>query len=248
VALRIGIDLDGVLADMDAALSRHADELFGPPSREPSSVGDTGRETPSTPTAGPGGVSEQVPPEIPRRLTEGQQRRLWRRIRGVEGFWESLDETEPGVVSRLAALAAERRWEIIFLTKRPATAGATAQVQSQRWLAAKGFHLPSVFVVTGSRGLIAAALGLDVVIDDRPENCIDIATDSTARAIAVWRHRTSDSPVFLKSTGIDLVHSLDECFEVLLGIDATARKRPGALQRLMRRMGLKRPPTGSDRT
>jgi hypothetical protein len=246
VALRIGIDLDGVLADMDAALARHADELFGPTPSNPEpgpAVEAPGAALPAT-NDGSATPLEQAPLEIPRRLTERQRRRLWRRIRGVEGFWESLDETEPGAVSRLATLATERRWEIIFLTKRPTTAGATAQVQSQRWLAAKGFHLPSVFVVTGSRGRIAAALGLDVVIDDRPESCIDIATDSTARAIAVWRRRASDSPVFLRATGIDLVHSLDECFDLLLGIDATANKRPGPLERLMRRMGLRRPTAG----
>ncbi len=36
--------------------------------------------------------------------------------------------------------------------------GATPQVQTQRWLESKGFRLPSVFVVQGSRGRIAAAL------------------------------------------------------------------------------------------
>ena len=51
----------------------------------------------------------------------------------------------------------------------------------------KGFTLPSVFVVQGSRGRIAAALGLDIVVDDRPENCLDVVVDSKARAILVWR-------------------------------------------------------------
>jgi hypothetical protein len=35
-----------------------------------------------------------------------------------------------GCVARLAALVAEPRWEIIFVTRRPATAGATSQIQS----------------------------------------------------------------------------------------------------------------------
>src|SRR6185295_8231856 len=85
-------------------------------------------------------------------MTARQQRRLWRHVESIEDFWQTLRELEPGVLKRLAALAPERRWEIIFLTKRPETAGATAQVQSQRWLESKGFSLPSVFVVQGSRG------------------------------------------------------------------------------------------------
>ena len=40
--------------------------------------------------------------------------------------------------------ARERRWEVIFLTTRPSTAGELVQLQSQRWLAAHGFQYPSV--------------------------------------------------------------------------------------------------------
>ena len=120
-------------------------------------------------------------------MTARQQRRLWRHVESIENFWQTLAEIEPGVVSRLATIATDRRWEIIFLTKRPETAGATAQVQTQRWLESKGFALPSVFVVQGSRGRIAASLGLDIVVDDRPENCLDVVVDSKARALLVWR-------------------------------------------------------------
>jgi hypothetical protein len=130
---------------------------------------------------------DEVPPLVKLKMTARQQSRLWRHVETIDNFWETLDECEPGVVARLAAIAAERRWEIIFLTKRPETAGATAQAQTQRWLVSKGFPLPSVFVVQRSRGRIAASLELDVVIDDRPENCLDVVVDSKARAILVWR-------------------------------------------------------------
>src|SRR5439155_22669880 len=114
-------------------------------------------------------------------MTPRQQRRLWKHVDSIEKFWQTLQETEAGVVARLHKLATERRWEIIFLTKRPESEGATSQVQSQRWLESKGFALPSVFVVQKSRGRIAESLGLDIVIDDRPENCLDVVTDSKAR-------------------------------------------------------------------
>lgn len=238
MALRIGIDLDGVLADMDSALDHHADQLFGPaPSPpDPVRVNDARGALPERPADA---VPDKTPLQVRRRLTERQNRRLWRRVRGIEGFWETLEETEPGVVSRLAALASERRWEIIFLTKRPATAGATSQLQSQRWLTAKGFHLPSVYVVTGSRGLIAAALTLDIVVDDRPENCLDVATDSVARTIAVMRQTQPPPPTFLKTMGIELVRSTGECLDLLLEIDASATRRPGPMERLMRKVGLR---------
>src|SRR5206468_7443475 len=119
------------------------------------------------------------------------------------------------VVARLAQTAAERRWEIVFLTKRPKTMGATSQVQSQRWLVSKGFPLPSVYVVQGSRGRIAAALDLDVVIDDRPENCLDVSIDSKARPILIWRDDAKALPAGARRMGIGVVRSVGDCLDVL---------------------------------
>ena len=148
-------------------------------------------------------------------MTERQQRRLWRHVESIDGFWETLKEIEPGIVARLAALASERRWELIFLTKRPESAGATAQVQTQRWLQAHGFTLPSVFVVQGSRGRVADAFNLDFVIDDRPENCLDVVLDSTTRALLVWREDEALLPAAVKRPGVQVVQSMAECLAIL---------------------------------
>jgi hypothetical protein len=239
VALRIGFDLDGVLADMESALARHAEQLFGPAA---GLVGPRRVDESLTPIDRVAQGLERATPDLPcrRALTDRQRRRLWRRVRSTEGFWETLDETEPGVVSRLASLAADRHWEIIFLTRRPPTVGATAQVQSQRWLIAKGFDLPSVYVVTGSRGIIASALGLDIVVDDTPANCIDVASDSRARTIAVFRDPHATPPPTLSSMGIEVVRSAGEGLTRLAEIDASVNRRPGAMERLLRRLGLAR--------
>ena len=132
----------------------------------------------------------------------------------------------------------DRRWEIIFLTKRPETAGATAQVQSQRWLESKGFPLPSVYVVQGSRGRIASALGVDIVVDDRPENCLDVIVDSRARAILVWRDDENQLPAAARRLGIGVVNSVGECLDILTQIDTTTPE-PGVLDRVKRLFGLK---------
>src|SRR5437879_1232757 len=55
------------------------------------------------------------------QMTTRQQRRLWRHIESIENFWLTLQETEPGIVSQLYKVATARSWEIIFLTKRPAS-------------------------------------------------------------------------------------------------------------------------------
>jgi hypothetical protein len=209
--LRIAFDMDGVLADMDGELARHAQALF------------------DSQPAGP----EAVPPPA-HDLSDRQQSRLWRHVQAIENFWHGLEEIEPGMVARLAAAAAARRWEVIFLTRRPECAGETAQVQTQRWLAARGFPLPSVYVVQGSRGRIAAALDLDFVVDDRHENCLDVVIDSKARAILVWRGDAKALPQAARRLGIGVVGSVRECLDALEQADQPPEHKPGMIERVMR--------------
>jgi hypothetical protein len=252
VPLRIGFDLDGVLADMETELVRQAEVLFGETTArrlqerasEPDAVASPSESAPDAAPDGhttPEAAIESVPPLLKLNMTAKQQRRLWRHVESIENFWGTLVELEPGVTQRLAAIAADRRWEVIFLTKRPETAGATAQLQSQRWLESKGFTLPSVYVVQGSRGRIAAALGLDIVVDDRPENCLDVVVDSSARAILVWREDEKHLPAAARRLGIGVVKSVAECLDILTQVDSKPRDQPGVMDRVMRLLGLKEP-------
>jgi hypothetical protein len=239
--LRIAFDLDGVLADMEAELERQSEILFGEPltrrSREAADAGASPADAGDVPAGSPDAAPDQAPPPTRLNITSRQQRRLWRHVESIDNFWEGLREIEPGAIQRLAAIAIDRRWEVIFLTKRPDTVGATAQVQSQRWLEANGFMLPSVFVVQGSRGRIAAALGLDIVVDDRPENCLDVVTDSKARAILVWRDAEQQVPATAQRLGIGVVPSVTDCLALLTQVESS--NRDDVLSRVMRMLGLK---------
>jgi len=223
MALRIAFDLDGVLADMDSALDRHARMLFS----------DALPANPERP-AMPNGSSK-----VALNLSTKQQQLLWQHVHSIQNFWAGLAEIEPGAVARLAAVAAEKRWEVIFLTRRPETAGATAQMQSQQWLESKGFRLPSVFVVQGSRGRIASALGLDIVVDDRIENCLDVVVDSHARAILVWREDEQRLPATARRLGIAAVRSISECLDAIVHADSIPTGRGRLVVRVMRALGLK---------
>jgi hypothetical protein len=173
-------------------------------------------------------------------LSSHQQSELWKAACSRENFWETLDEIEPGALGRLFRLVRDRRWELIFLTSRPETKGDSAQAQSHRWLAAHGFPSPSIFVVHGSRGKIADALDLDVVVDDRPENCLDVATDSKARAILVWRGDESQIPASARQLGIGVVQSIAECLDILESLARPdQRDQLGVVERLKRLLGLK---------
>jgi len=250
LAMRIAVDLDGVLADMETELIRQAEALFGEPAaaspeevapaRSPDALG--GRLGPDVPESlartRPHDASQAVPIVERLRLSGRQEDQLWRHVRSIENFWESLAEIEPGAVARLALAAADRRWEVLFITKRPDTAGATAQVQTQRWLQSRGFPLPSVCVVSGSRGLVAAALALDAVIDDRVENCLDIAIDSAARAILVWPGDAGTLPSETRRVGISVVKSFSEGLAALERLDAARRAPRGMIGIAKRLVGL----------
>ncbi len=230
--LRIACDLDGTLADMESALQREAERLFGPEvdlragGRIPVTPDDLD-ESDATPAEAPAPV-----PESPRRtLTGPELRRLWTYVRQIDNFWTTLDEIETGSVRRLAALATQHGWEVMFLTRRPSTMGETAQVQTQRWLKAHGFELPSVFVMHGSRGRVAEAFALDVVVDDRPENAVDVAIDSRARAILVWREDPGAVPA-AASGMVDVVFSFSDAVDILERMSAP----PTRSERLMKRV------------
>jgi len=246
--------MDGVLADMEGELVRQAEVLFGEAMtrrlKAHAEATQQAAESRSTAAAQPVETSDDTPaardvppvgaPTLVRlNMTARQERKLWRHVESIENFWETLVEIEPGVVSRLASIATDRRWEIIFLTKRPETIGATAQVQTQRWLESKGFALPSVFVVQGSRGRIAASLGLDIVVDDRSENCLDVVVDSKARALLIWREDEAQMPAAAKRLGIGVIRSVGECLDILTQVDSAPQSQPGVVDRVMRLLGLK---------
>jgi hypothetical protein len=228
MSLRLAFDLDGVFADFRARLGDEADV-----GREGERTTNEDSELESTVGATPARVVEVPTAMAPR--DKGARRRAWSRLAATANFWETLDEIEVGSVGQLAALARERRWEVIFLTSRPDAQGDSVQVQSQRWLETKGFALPSVFVTTGSRGRIASALSLDLVVDDSPENCLDIATESEARAILVWRGSTESVPASARRLGIGSVSSIGECLAVLDEADR-AKRRGGRVRDAFRRL------------
>jgi hypothetical protein len=239
MSLRIACDLDGTLADMESALEAEAERLFGPGVDVRGTLrgrpeGPASAESPD-PTASSPGMRPVLPVSNGRRLTDRQQRQLWARVRGIENFWSSLKEIEPGAVTRLAHAAAEHGWDVLFITTRPAAAGETTQIQSQRWLHAHGFELPSVYVVSGSRGRIAAALSLDAVLDDRPENCLDVATDSNAKPILVWRDTPETVPQGASRLGIKVAFSIAEALQQLEMPRAGAR---GFIRRLRGTLGV----------
>jgi hypothetical protein len=236
--LRVGFDLDGTVADMYFALRREAVKLFGEEVLhtpiEASRPQQAGQEQSPRPKAEDDQGAATAIQEL--HLTSRQQNQLWDHVREIENFWTTLPELEPGIISRIAKTARDRRWEVIFLTTRPSTKGDLVQVQSQQWLEAHGFQYPSVFVVHRSRGRIADALALDAFVDDRPENCLDIAVESKAKVLLVWHGRMSDVPAGAKRLGVRAVPTINEAVSLLEQLDEV-RNQPSLLKSIKKALG-----------
>jgi hypothetical protein len=229
MSLRIACDLDGTVADMDGALQRIAERHFGP--------GVTVREQRAADDDEPG--SDDEAPETGtngRVLTPRQMRAVWQEVRATENFWTTLDELEAGSIRRFAEMTALHRWHVVFMTRRPQTAGESTQRQSQRWLEEKGFPLPSVCIVPHSRGVLAGALGLHAVVDDRPETCLDVAADSNAEPILVWRAGAATLPPGVTGLGVTAVHTFQAALARLEDLSAAATKKPGLVERIKARL------------
>ena len=151
----------------------------------------------------------------PSSMSLVQYRLLWRVVHASENFWEHLDEIEPGTVADLASIASKRRWEVIFLVRRIPTAGWTRQVQSQHWLVANGFDLPSVYTVDHSLAVITPALDLDIVVDSPFEHRFEAAD----RAFAERYGDPQPEQAAAQQSEVKSIESVHECLRRLCDLD-----------------------------
>jgi 5'(3')-deoxyribonucleotidase len=244
IPLRIGFDMDGTLADLASAYAETEDRLFGKQGSEHEPPAPEVRE-----------AEQHDDEEVPASATTGDNRRaierrrssvavarhrdlVWRAIEETPNFWTLLKPIEPGAVKRLYELTIAHNWEVFFITQRPATAGATVQLQTHTWLVEHGFATPSVIPLSRSRGKCAAALQLDYLIDDTPQNCLDVLADSSTRAILLVHPDDSLADSSARRLGIGTARSIHEVLDVLVQATA-ARNNPSLFEKLRKLVGWK---------
>ena len=230
--------MDGVLADFDTAFREVEVRLFGD-------------DTPPTPDQPEARASEEEKAELPKRRLSDQVAdedegvvvptrrkldRVWAAIEATPNFWSSLHPIDPHAVRRIRDMTVRHGWEVFFITQRPKTAGEAVQRQTQAWLVEQGFDWPSVLVMPGSRGKAAAALQLDYLVDDSPKNCVDVISDSKARALLILREADERIEASARRLGIGIAPSIAKCLDILE--EATeVRDQPSLLGKLARMVG-----------
>jgi hypothetical protein len=207
--LRLGIDVDGVLANFRASFCVTAERVLR-------------REVPDE-VESPGGANDLAPAEI---------RRIWEHIGRTKNWWMGIEPYEPEQIARLYNVTRAAGWEVFFLTKRPPSAGDSVQFQTQWWIEQFGFYLPAVLTVPGSRGDIANGLRLDIIVDDQLINCVEVVSASPTKALLMLR---SDDPAardHATNRGIGVVPVLADAIAVFERLERVLPQKRGRFLRL----------------
>lgn len=151
--IKVGIDVDGVLADFITAFMVEANALFNIPVVSMFTdwnYGGTG-------------------------ITEAQADAVWEKLKNTSNWWlrevDMLPETDG--LSEL-----DKKALCYFITSRGPTVGDPVEKQTAQWLRANfGLFTPTVIVMDlpSQKVPLAKALTLDYFIDDKPSTCKQMA-------------------------------------------------------------------------
>ena len=217
--------MDGVLADFASAFRDVETRLFGGAPTVAAEAPEVEAQQEEAEAAG------QSPREMRRRRDA-----VWDAIHRTPDFWTTLKPLDPGAVRRIHSLMIRYRWEVFFITQRPATEGQTVQRQTQRWLVGQGFDLPSVLVISGSRGAAAGALRLNFHVDDSAQNCLDVVSESRARPVLILPEPDAVTEASAKRLKIGVTRSIGEALDALEQ-RASADQPSGLMNRLSKIVG-----------
>ncbi len=155
--LRIGIDCDGVLADFKLAYTTEMQRLY-----------------PDIPylvhkTEGMLAWDETAHPFV----TPEMAKETWKYITMARDWWLTLAPI-PTFTERTSLTHLAKDQDVYIITARANTLGDSVVHQTWRWLGNQGIHGASV-ILAKQKGSVARALKLDYFLDDKPENCEDVA-------------------------------------------------------------------------
>lgn len=178
--MRLGIDIDGVLADFN----RSYVELFA-------KRGHTVTLPPQTwyyPEA------QGIPADVIKDV--------WDEIANSKNFWTTLSPlASPAERARLFRVNLSH--DIYFITTR---AGVNVKKQTEQWLRV---HLdipsPTVLICPGDKGAVAESLSLDAAIDDRDKNLMSYDVVGTVDVYGI-RQPWNDTQIRKFNYWVDTVH------------------------------------------
>ncbi len=95
--------------------------------------------------------------------------RAWTEVENSGYFWKLLFPYATAQEDMKLLEALSHRHEIYYLTNR---AGKTAKQETEEWLSSRGITNPTV-VVCRNKGTFCKAVGVDIIVDDLPDNLLE---------------------------------------------------------------------------
>lgn len=153
--IKLGIDIDGVLANFTEAALEVMDGLW--PGRVPADYVQTTWDWSDI------------------GITSDDMKQLWATITNAPNFWHYVHSYGDNVEDLWAyAWNHTKDREIYFVTARARTAGDSLLSQTAQWLTSRGLITPGASIIPMARGKsksqIFDAIGIDVSIDDYDVN------------------------------------------------------------------------------
>ena len=178
--MRIGFDVDGVLARFTTAYQQLVVDVAGVDLFEP-------------------GDATDPPcwnwPEY-RGYDKNTIDKVWGHIKGSHDFWMSLSELPDCCTLRTLILDLQRWHDIYFVTSR---VGRDVKWQTEQWLRLHlQMDLPTV-LMSSEKGLVAKALKLDVYVDDNADNVNDVIRRTTPTQNFVPAMYCIENPTFVEA-------------------------------------------------
>jgi hypothetical protein len=176
--LRIGFDIDGVLANFNPAYIRLLNEIEG--KNAPLDY-----------------APQQWNYEADLGFSPETSREAWKRIGQSKHFWRGL--APMGQFSELNEINDENH-DIYFITARP---GKDVKFQTEQWLEEElNYYRPTV-LISALKGVCCYGLDLEVYIDDRLENILDVqGTSPSTRAYLITRSYNVNGNVLRRADSV----------------------------------------------
>jgi hypothetical protein len=213
--LRIGVDIDGCLADFNTSFQKKIVEATG----VDLFAGENFQEV-DPPTWG-----------YPKHYgyTNQQESQAWEAVKADPMFWANLG-CYPFVTDYIAELVGAKLGghDIYFITTRP---GVAPKLQSEYWLERCGYAGPTVLIAANaeSKGLLAKGLGLTHFIDDRPENCFAVKGQSPATQVFLLARRYNIwAQAEARDQHIEVISSVNQFIEEIFHAQETVPSLAGS--------------------
>lgn len=208
--LVLGIDIDGVLADFTSGYIKKLMEASGKEDLL------RGEEPPCWYWATVVGYTPE------------EDKAAWKLITSDPKFWATLRPTlQAAQALQILTEAYLTGHRVYFLTDRP---GVNTHQQSMVWLMNNGYGAFPQVLVTADKGPVAKGLGLTHLIDDKIENCEQVAASTlkinslekpTCRVFCLTTRYNKDHQ-FADTLNITRVNTLEEFFRAIAFEEANA--------------------------